>query len=175
MGRPWVAFFSQTGTEIVDIIDRLGRKPYLIVTNHRPSDTREVNKNLPYWSEITNRPDLKQLRFVCGLYEDPIITLHGWLRIMPPEICNKYEIYNGHPGLITKYPELKGKDPQMRAWEGDYEFCGSVLHRVTEGVDEGEIISSASFTKDMLDVNDYFRILREMSSNLWVEFLREKL
>ena len=175
MGRPWVAFFSQTGTEIVDIIDRLGRKPDLIVTNHRPSDTREVNKNLPYWSEITNRPDLKQLRFVCGLYEDPIITLHGWLRIMPPEICNKYEIYNGHPGLITKYTELKGKDPQMRAWEGDYEFCGSVLHRVTEGVDEGEIISSASFTKDMLDVNDYFRILREMSLNLWVEFLREKI
>ena len=175
MGRPWVAFFSQTGTEIVDIIARLGRKPDLIVTNHRPSDTREVNKNLPYWSEITNRPDLKQLRFVCGLYEDPIITLHGWLRIMPPEICNKYEIYNGHPGLITKYPELKGKDPQMRAWEGDYEFCGSVLHRVTEGVDEGEIISSASFTKDMLDVNDYFRILREMSLNLWVEFLREKI
>ena len=175
MGRPWVAFFSQTGTEIVDIIDRLGRKPDLIVTNHRPSDTREVNKNLPYWSEITNRPDLKQLRFVCGLYEDPIITLHGWLRIMPPEICNKYEIYNGHPGLITKYPELKGKDPQMRAWEGDYEFCGSVLHRVTEGVDEGEIISSASFTKDMLDVNDYFRIFREMSLNLWVEFLREKI
>ena len=63
----------------------------------------------------------------------------------------------------------------MRAWEGDYEFCGSVLHRVTEGVDEGEIISSASFTKDMLDVNDYFRILREMSLNLWVEFLREKI
>ena len=94
---------------------------------------------------------------------------------MPPEICNKYEIYNGHPGLITKYPELKGKDPQMRAWEGDYEFCGSVLHRVTEGVDEGEIISSASFTKEGLDIDGYFRILREMSSTLWVDFLIDKL
>ena len=165
MARPWIAFFSQTGSEIVDIIERLGKKPDLIITNYRPSDKREINKNLPYWSEVTNKPDLKQL----------IITLHGWLRIMPPEICNKYEIYNGHPGLITKYPELKGKDPQMRAWEGNYEFCGSVLHRVTEGVDEGEIINSGTFTKEGLEVNDYFHILRETSLNLWIEFLREKL
>ena len=93
---------------------------------------------------------MKELQFVCGLYENPIITLHGWLRIMPPEICNRYEIYNGHPGLITKYPELKGKDPQMRAWEGDYEFCGSVLHRVTEGVDEGEIINLKNSRLDEL-------------------------
>ena len=43
----------------------------------------------------------------------------------------------------------------MRAWEGDYEFCGSVLHRVTEGVDEGEIISYGTFTKEGLDIDDY--------------------
>ena len=175
MGKPWVAFFSQTGSEIVDIIDRLGIHPDIIVTNYRPNDTRDINKKLPYYSEVSNKPNYKELDFICGLHENAIITLHGWLRIMPPKICNKYEIYNGHPGLITKYPELKGKDPQMRAWEGNYEFCGSVLHRVTEGVDEGEIISSATFTKNMLDVNDYFRILRETSLNLWIEFLREKL
>ena len=175
MDRPWIAFFSQTGSEIVDIIERLGKQPDLIITNHRPSDKREINKNLPYYSEVTNKPNLRELMFVCGLYKNPIITLHGWLRIMPPEICNKYEIYNGHPGLITKYPELKGKDPQMRAWNGDYKTVGTVLHRVTEGVDEGKIISSASFTKERLDIDKYFRILREMSSNLWVEFLREKL
>ena len=175
MGRPWIAFFSQTGSEIVDIINRLDKYPDLIVTNFRKESLRTINKDLPYYSEVSNTPSLKELEFCCGLHENAIITLHGWLRIMPPEICNKYEIYNGHPGLITKYPELKGKDPQMRAWEGDYEFCGSVLHRVTEGVDEGEIVTSATFTKDMLDVNDYFRILRETSLNQWIEFLREKL
>ena len=175
MARPWIAFFSQTGSEIVDIIDKLGKHPSQIITNHRPNDIRKINEKLPYYAEVSNKPDLKQLEFVCGLFENPIITLHGWLRIMPPEICNKYEIYNGHPGLITKYPELKGKDPQMRAWEGNYNTVGSVLHRVTEGVDEGEIISSASFTKEGLDINGYFRILREMSSTLWVDFLRDKL
>ena len=175
MGRPWVAFFSQTGSEIVDLANKLDKWPDAIITNYRPNNVREINKNLHHYIEVSNKPSLVEIKNILQKYDNPLITLHGWLRIMPPEICNKYEIYNGHPGLITKYPELKGKDPQMRAWEGDYEFCGSVLHRVTEGVDEGEIISSASFTKDMLDVNDYFRILREMSLNLWVEFLREKI
>ena len=175
MGRPWIAFFSQTGSEIVDIIDKLGRKPSQIITNYRPDDIREVNKKLPYYAEVSNKPSLKELQFVCELYEDPIITLHGWLRIMPPEICIKHEIYNGHPGLITKYPELKGKDPQMRAWNGDYQTVGTVLHKVTEGVDEGEIISSATFTKEGLGIDDYFHILRNMSTSLWVDFLREKL
>tara|TARA_R100001129_G_C5179894_1_gene207468 strand:+ start:48 stop:575 length:528 start_codon:yes stop_codon:yes gene_type:complete len=175
MARPWIAFFSQTGSEIVDIIDKLGKYPDQIYTNFRPSDLRQINSKIPYYAELNNKPDLKQLEFICSIFENPIITLHGWLRIMPPEICNKYEIYNGHPGLITKYPELKGKDPQMRAWNGDYKTVGTVIHKVTEGVDEGEIISSATFTKEGLDVDGYFRILREMSSTLWVDFLREKL
>ena len=50
MGKPWVAFFSQTGSEIVDIIDRLGIHPDIIVTNYRPNDTRDINKKLPYYS-----------------------------------------------------------------------------------------------------------------------------
>ena len=43
MDRPWIAFFSQTGSEIVDIIDKLGRKPSQIITNYRPDDLRQVN------------------------------------------------------------------------------------------------------------------------------------
>ena len=175
MARPWIAFFSQTGSEIVDIIDKLGKHPSIIITNHRPNDVRKINENIPYYSEVANKPDLKQLEFVCGLYENPIITLHGWLRIMPPEICNKYEIYNGHPGLITKYPELKGKDPQIRAFEGKYPVAGAVLHRVTEGVDEGEIILEERFNTFDLELEDFFRILRDRSLNMWVNFLRDKL
>jgi len=175
MARPWIAFFSQTGSEIVDIIDKLKVYPDIIVTNYRPDDKRDINKNLPYYSEVSNKPSFKELDFICGLHENAIITLHGWLRIMPPKICNEYEIYNGHPGLITKYPELKGKDPQIRAWNGNYDLYGTVLHRVTEGVDEGEIISSATFTKEGLGIDDYFHILRNMSTSLWVDFLREKL
>ena len=54
--------------------------------------------------------------------DNTLITLNGWLRIVPPDKCAKYNIYNGHPGLITKYPELKGKDPQQRMWENIHEY-----------------------------------------------------
>jgi folate-dependent phosphoribosylglycinamide formyltransferase PurN len=55
-------------------------------------------------------------------FPDAIVTLHGWLRVIPAYVCERSRIYNGHPGLITKYPELKGKDPQVRAFikEGKY-------------------------------------------------------
>ena len=33
MNRPWIAFFSQTGTEINDLSNALGIYPELIVTN----------------------------------------------------------------------------------------------------------------------------------------------
>ena len=42
MVRPWIAFFSQTGTEIVDIIDKLGKYPDQIITNH----VKNVETNL---------------------------------------------------------------------------------------------------------------------------------
>ena len=61
MDRPWIAFFSQTGSEIVDIIDRLGKQPDLIITNHRPSDKREINKNLPLL--IQNSKIIRELFF----------------------------------------------------------------------------------------------------------------
>ena len=174
---PWIAFFSQTGSEIADIAESIGRWPDVIVTNERPEHLRTINERIEKQGYYTwaNKPTEEDYIGLLEKWPNAIVTLHGWLRIVPPYVCERSKIYNGHPGLITKYPELKGKDPQIRAWEGNYNLCGTVLHRVTEGVDEGEIISSASFTKEGLDIDGYFRILREMSSTLWVDFLRDKL
>ena len=148
MKKPWIAFFSQTGTEIVDLAESLGRWPDLIVTNQRPAGLRVINKKLKEADvlvTVSNRPSVSELEEVIGYYKDPIVTLHGWLRVMPPSICEKYTIFNGHPGLITEYPELKGKDPQIRAFEGKYPVIGCVLHRVTAGVDEGRVIAEERF------------------------------
>ena len=175
MGRPWIAFFSQTGSEIVNIAKKLKYWPDVIVTNYRPNDIRQINKKLEHYVEVPNKPSPAQLLSVLKLYHNPIVTLHGWLRIMPPKVCGAYDIYNGHPGLITRYPELKGKDPQQRAWDAKHNVFGSVIHEVTEGVDEGEIISYDGFSRDGLDISKYFRILSKTSLNLWVEFLKDKI
>ena len=175
MKKPSIAFFSQTGTEIVDLAESLGRWPDLIVTNQRPAGLRVINKKLKEADvlvTVSNRPSVSELEEVIGYYKDPIVTLHGWLRVMPPSICEKYTIFNGHPGLITEYPELKGKDPQIRAFEGKYPVIGCVLHRVTAGVDEGRVIAEERFNAYNITEEEMWKVTRDRSLYLWIQFLR---
>jgi len=174
--RPWIAFFSQTGSEIVNISQALGREPDLIVTNDRPDHLRKINEGIELCYMMPNKPTLEDYQEVLSAYDNPLVTLHGWLRIVPEEIANQYEIYNGHPGLITQYPDLKGKDPQMKAWEAHYKTVGSVIHKVTAGVDEGPVIMERAFTferKPMLST--MYEVLHNISTELWLKFFRERI
>jgi folate-dependent phosphoribosylglycinamide formyltransferase PurN len=176
-GRNWVCFFSQTGSEIIQISEALNRWPDMIITNRRPDSARTINPKLPkdkiYYT--SNKPEEYEYLHYLRQVENPFITLHGWLRILPEDICNKFEIYNGHPGLITRYPELKGKDPQIRAFAGGYDTAGCVIHRVTPGVDEGEVLMEREVGIRLLDLDQTFRKLHETSVKLWIEFLEERL
>jgi len=171
--RVWIACFSQSGGEIVALAEKLGRWPDVIVTNVRPLGTRTIHPKIEssWYITLSNNPTLEEYEDVFGYYDNPVITLHGWLRILPPEICQDYEIYNGHPGLITRYPELKGKDPQLRAFQGGYKTAGCVLHRVTGGVDEGEVLDAMEIDIQELTLDEVFLNLREVSSLLWLKLL----
>ena len=173
--RPWVTLFSQTGAEIADIAESLGRWPDLIITNKRPNHLRTIDSRIVEYgyTELPNIPTLEDIENV--LEDNAIITLHGWLRIMPPDICEKYLIYNGHPGLITKYPELKGKDPQVRTFEGKYPVAGAVIHKVVAGVDEGKVIMEEKFNAINLSLDELFRIFRDRSLYMWTNFLKKVL
>jgi len=175
MDKPWIAFFSQTGGEIADIAESLGKWPDRIYTNERPEHLREIDDRIVKngFYTLPNRPSLEDYEDFLVYFPEAIITLHGWLRIMPPEICEKHNIFNGHPGLITKYPELKGKDPQIRAFEGKYPTVGAVLHKVTAGVDEGEILMSEEVNAFNLSIDDIFRILKDRSLYMWCNFLNK--
>ena len=178
MANKWIAFFSQTGGEIADIAESLQRWPDLIVTNERPSKLRTIDGRILDNVEerlvvLPNKPTVEDYETI--LQDNALITLHGWLRIMPRVICEKYAIYNGHPGLITEYPELKGKDPQIRAFEGKYPVAGAVLHKVIPEVDEGRIIAEERFNAFNLSLDDLFRILRDRSLYMWTNFLKKVL
>jgi folate-dependent phosphoribosylglycinamide formyltransferase PurN len=179
--KTWIAFFSQTGAEIADIAESLGRWPDRIITNDRPEHLRTIDPRIEKQGYFTfsNKPDEEEYEDLLVYFPEALITLHGWLRIMPPSICEKYIIINGHPGLITEYPELKGKDPQIRAFEGitegKYPIAGTVLHRVTAGVDEGKILMEERFNTFQVELEDLFRILRDRGLYMWCNFLREAL
>lgn len=181
--KKWLALFSQSGSEICDIAGAIGRYPDCVITDN-------VEQNPPFNENIFNCKS-----FVIGKYrglsqEDKldyyrryldrydIITLHGWLNIVPAEICKEYKIYNGHPGLINYYPELKGKDPQKRAWEniGAYLYVGSVIHKVTPEVDGGEVIYHAKeFSSQCNCISTTFASLKRTSLKTWLDFFEDQL
>lgn len=175
MKRPHIAFFSQTGGEIVDIAKTLGKWPDSIVTNQRPKSLRRIHPDIKESEKlvtVSNKPTLEELEEVIEFYKDPLITLHGWLRIMPAELCKKHTIINGHPGLITEYPELKGKDPQMKAFNAKHQVMGCVLHRVTAGVDEGPVIAEERFNAHNITEEQMWKVTRDRSLYLWIDFLK---
>lgn len=177
--KPWITYFSQTGSEIADIAESINRWPTRIITNKRPENIRTVDPRIVEqgYIELSNKPTLQEHMDILQYFKDPLISLHGWLRIMPPELCSEFTMFNGHPGLITDYPELKGKDPQVRTWEGikegKYETAGCVIHRVTAGVDEGKVLSFERFnTFSIENLDDLFMGLKDRSLYLWINLLK---
>ena len=180
MAKQWIAFFSQTGSEIVAIAKATGTKPDLIVTNNIDESVYAYHpelRNLGVVIQSGKHLALMEYFSNDNPYhpENTIITLHGYLRIIPPSVCEKYEMFNGHPGFITLYPELKGKDPQVRAWEGKYHNIGSVVHKVTPGVDEGEVVSQLCFVNRTSSLDELFGVLKQSSLQSWLWFLKGKI
>lgn len=170
-----IAFFSQTGSEIVKISEKTGKFPDLIITD---GDFNKIHKEIPL-NRLVRIPkklskNVNLLNTLLSTYtESKIITLHGWLNIIPKEICETYNIYNGHPGHIVRYPELKGKDPQKRAFEGKYPLLGCVIHKVIPEVDEGSIISIGEIENVFKTEEQLVHALHTLSVNLWVESLKK--
>jgi len=173
----WIALFSQTGSEILELSKRLKCSPTLVITNNlRKTWTPglnifkcDIHDNIVDWL-LKSYPEQEYRKNV-------LITLHGYLRILPENICERYNIFNGHPGAIETYPELKGKDPQMRAWNDreKYSIIGSVVHEVVPEVDAGKIVSSVSYTNRVESHQEMFEKLKQTSLESWVWFLRNKL
>ena len=170
----WLALFSQTGSEIANISDKLGIKPDRIITDNINADKHDKRiKDSTAWQlrGITYEQKLNAYRQFFEGYD--VITLHGWLNIIPKEICREFKIYNGHPGLINYYSELKGKDPQVRAYDaiGNYLYVGSVIHEVTEYIDCGRIICYDKVSNIYCaSLDETYKILKQTSLNTWIDF-----
>jgi folate-dependent phosphoribosylglycinamide formyltransferase PurN len=172
----WIALFSHTGTEIVNISNKIGQWPDKIITNKPPGseDIHEGIRDVCYTSSKPSALNYSQL-----LDSDSIITMHGWMRIIPPEICKEFNILNLHPGLISKYPELKGKDPQKRVFENDalpgggvreYDRVGCVIHKCSPEVDGGCRVMERSTWNCFSGEATLTDALHKMAEDLWVDF-----
>lgn len=171
--KKWVAFFSHTGNEIYNISKRIGRFPDRVVTNKEPGN-KDINKKLLSKVDIVyirNRPEDEDYNRV--VWSDSVVTLHGWMRIVPKAVCKAYEIYNLHPGLITKYSELKGADPQKKIYcnNNTYDRVGCVIHKVTSKLDSGKVLFERSTSNHYSGERELTGALHSMASDMWIDFL----
>ena len=174
-----IAFFSHTGNEIYNVSRNIGRFPDRVVTN-RPPDDKIINKKLTAKTDVVyvkDKPDVADYNRV--IWDDSIITLHGWMRIVPKSVCKNNKMYNLHPGLITKYEELKGADPQRRVFEcadpDRYKRVGCVIHHVDPGVDTGDVIIERSVSNTFPGESVLTEYLHRMATDLWVDFINLSL
>lgn len=174
MAKRWVACISQTGRELYEICESLMRKPdVLILTDESKVIPELLALEIEQVIAFAGRPTIDLLYEAFSGAD--VITLHGFLYILPKPLCELFagKIFNGHPGLITKYAQLKGKDPQVRAY-GNYPSYGCVLHEVVAEVDAGQIISSDEIYDELVkDLDDLFIVLKQMSINLWLSFFQK--
>jgi folate-dependent phosphoribosylglycinamide formyltransferase PurN len=177
----WCTFFSQTGTEIVEICTALQRWPDKICTNKSISDIDSINpklleacyKNIMF---LPNKPKVEEYSTsLRNINLTDIITLHGYLKIIPKYICDRYTIYNGHPGDIVSYPELKGFNPQEKAYKLKIKNTGSVIHKVTSVVDDGPVVEFKPCKIHLKSLDETYKILHANSVSLWVDFLKKTL
>ena len=170
----WIAMFSQTGSEIVNISKRLGCAPDMIITNNIESASWH-----PELMELTStymRGPNKALMEYLRTCPPAFITLHGYLRILPLEVVERHEVVNGHPGDIVKYPELKGKDPQQKAIDLGLPSTGVVLHKAIAEVDAGQIISrEVYYPYKGITTNQLISELKDIQLDLWCNYLDKRV
>ena len=178
--RPWVTFFSQTGSEIYKISKRLNRAPYIIITNKTKDKILDINPDLfdEYIDKIvwlSKKPTVTE--YIQVIPGDAFVTLHGWLRIVPPEICEMYEIYNLHPAPIhlEGYDKYKGKDPQVRIFEDKAKYSGNVIHKCIAELDAGEILAKNEFEVSGFDLDMVFKLTHSKAAELWCSFLENRI
>jgi hypothetical protein len=124
---------------------------------------------------ITGRPTSEQYRKL--FLDADLITLHGFLYIIPAEALEGKKVFNGHPGLITKYLELKGKDKQKAVLNNKekYPEIGSVIHLVTPELDDGPVLYSCRRPNITCSEPELFLRFKETSFSTWIQFFNDYL
>lgn len=174
----WGALISQTGKELASICNDLNIVPDIILSTRKITELSQEFKAIAKQTDFIYIP-VEQAKSSVTLYsylkKCDLVTLHGWLKIIPEDICNTLEIYNGHPGDILQYPELKGFNPQEKAHKLGLATSGSVVHKVTAKVDDGPIKYRVITSIKDCDLETVYNRLRYTSLLSWKLFFTRKL
>lgn len=188
MVSKWYSLFSHTGKETEALTHSLWDDGVRLERAYTDNQNFKGDLNLcgAHVCIVKSRAALNEM-LCSNVYfnDESLITLNGYMGIVPADTLRNLhvrgcKVYNIHPAPIQLYPELRGKDPQERMYEGiqqrKYAWIGVVIHEVDEGVDTGKIVhwvlqmADHGMTKDELYVR-----LHELGTQAWESFFRERM
>lgn len=188
--KEWYGLFSHTGEELRNLALAAVDQGWDVRLQSAITDNLDYDGPLctsgVLVHKLASRTDVDWLlRYLQFIPDNGLVTLNGYMGILSAETLNNLKsrgckVYNIHPAPIQLYPDLRGKDPQERLYEGiqkrEYAYIGVVIHEVDEGIDTGKIVhwvvemADHGMTKDEL----YAR-LHELGTQAWEDFFRERM
>lgn len=188
MVNKWYGLFSHTGKEL----EILAAKDHdwdvrleTVITNNMEYNDKLISQGVRTY-KLASLKEINWLLKMPHIIEDnSLITLNGYMGIVPSDVLRNLKlrgckVYNIHPAPIQLYPELRGKDPQERMYEGiqkcEYNYIGVVIHEVDAGVDTGKIVHWVLQMADHVMTKDELYVrLHELGTQAWESFFRERM
>lgn len=186
--KKWYGLFSHTGKELYTLACKAhdwGMQLDAAITSNMNYDNTLRKLGIQVHKLATTADVSWLLRWPQVIQDNSLITLNGYMGILPKDVLDNLrargcKVYNIHPAPIQLYPELRGKDPQERLYEGvqnrQFSYIGVVIHEVDEEVDTGKIVhwiiemADHGMTKTEMDLR-----LRDLGIRAWERFFAERM
>jgi phosphoribosylglycinamide formyltransferase-1 len=88
--------------------------------------------------------DFSGVRKFLEAHRFDLVVLAGYMRVLPADIVEKYDILNIHPSLLP-YKYKGSMDAYQDAIDSGDKITGCTVHRATTDVDDGPILGQIGF------------------------------
>lgn len=147
-----VVFASGNGSTLQSIIDSINHHELeaqisLVVSDNpnayalKRAEANHIDTYIIQNKNFTQR-DL-ELSDVLSKYPIDLIVLAGYLKMIGPNLLEKYTIINTHPSLLPKYggKGMHGMHVHQAVIDAQEKYSGATIHFVNQEYDKGNIIS----------------------------------
>ena len=147
-----VVFASGNGSTLQAIIDSIHNHELeaqidLVVSDNANAYALERAKANHIETYIIQNKNFAQrdleLSHILSNYSIDLIVLAGYLKMIGPNLLEKYTIINTHPSLLPKYggKGMHGMHVHEAVIEAHEKYSGATIHFVNQEYDKGNIIS----------------------------------
>lgn len=147
-----VVFASGNGSTLQSMIDSINHHELeaqisLVVSDNpnayalKRAEANHIETYIIQNKNFTQR-DL-ELSDVLSKYSIDLIVLAGYLKMIGPNLLEKYTIINTHPSLLPKYggKGMHGMHVHQAVIDAQEKYSGATIHFVNQEYDKGNIIS----------------------------------